>query len=69
MNTQVSDAGLAHLHALTELQVLDLMNTQVSDAGLVHLHALTGLQSLDLNETQVKDTSVLDHLLGLDIEL
>jgi len=58
-----------HLQGLTSLQSLDLSGTQVSDAGLVHLQGLISLQSLDLRNTKVSDTSVLDHLLGLDIEL
>jgi len=68
-DTQVSDAGLVHLQGLTALQSLNLSSSQVSDAGLVHLQGLTALQSLDLSSSQVSDISVLDHLLGLDIEL
>lgn len=33
-NTQVTDAGFAHLQGMTSLQWLDLDNTSVSDAGL-----------------------------------
>ncbi len=53
--TQVTDAGLVHLKALTEIEVLDLTGTQVTDAGLVHLKALKNLQGLDLSGTQVTD--------------
>jgi Leucine-rich repeat (LRR) protein len=69
MNTQVSDAGLAHLAGLGSLQELYLSSTQVSDAGLAHLAGLGSLQTLDLRQTQVRDASVLDQLLGLDVEL
>jgi hypothetical protein len=52
-NTQVTDAGLAHLEGVTELQLLYLGNTQITDAGLVHLEGLTELRSLGLTYTQV----------------
>jgi len=68
-STQVSNAGLVHLQGLNTLKSLDLSDTQVSDAGLVHLQGLNTLQSLYLSDTQVSDTNVLDHLLGLDIDL
>jgi hypothetical protein len=32
--TQVTDAGLPHLKALTKLSALDLDNTHVTDAGV-----------------------------------
>jgi Leucine-rich repeat (LRR) protein len=62
--TEVSDADLAHLQALTALQSLDLSNTEMSDAGLAHLQTLTALQSLDLSFTQVSDAG-LAHLESL----
>lgn len=67
--TKISDDGLVYLQGLTNLQSLDLSHTHVSDAGLIYLQSLTNLQSLNLRDTQVKNTSVLNHLLGLDIEL
>ena len=42
-NTNVTDAGLAHLRGFTQLQELQLDNTQVSDAGLVNLQGLANL--------------------------
>jgi hypothetical protein len=66
-NTQVSDAGLAHLASLANLQALYLSGTKVSDAGLAHLAGLGNLQVLYLMYTRVKDTSVLNHLLELEI--
>ena len=57
-NTQVTDAGLAHLKGLTALQGLDLENTQVTDAGLAHLKGLTRLRFLMLNNTHVKDAGL-----------
>ena len=54
----MTDAGLAHLKGLTNLQELDLNSTDVSDAGLVHLEALTGLKQLGLVGTKVTITGV-----------
>ena len=51
--TKVTDAGLADLRGLSNLQSLDLKETRVTDAGLVHLKGLSNLQSLDLNGTKV----------------
>ena len=56
--TQLTDAGLAHLKGLTNLQTLDLKGTQVSDAGLTHLKLLTNLQTLWLLGTQVSVAGV-----------
>ena len=52
-NTQVTDAGLVHLKALTSLTTLDLSHTQVTDAGLKHLEGLTTLQSVSFEGTQI----------------
>jgi hypothetical protein len=59
-NTQVTDAGLAYLQGLTQLQELGLWSTQVSDAGLVHLWGLTKLNSLYLGDTAVSDAGVAE---------
>jgi hypothetical protein len=60
----VSDAGLAHLQGLTQLQAIDLHNSQVSDAGVAHLRGMSQLRALGLWETQVSDAG-LAHLRGL----
>jgi Leucine-rich repeat (LRR) protein len=62
--TQVTDAGLANLEGLTELQSLDLRDTEVTDAGLEHLKGLTKLWSLDLRNTRVTGEG-LEDLKGL----
>jgi hypothetical protein len=36
-DTRVTDAGLAHLHSLVDLQFLDLRGTTVTDAGVAEL--------------------------------
>jgi hypothetical protein len=56
--TQVSDAGLAHLHGLTNLGSLSLGGTQVSDAGLPHLTGLVRLSVLWLGDTRVTDAGI-----------
>lgn len=57
-NSQVTDAGLAHLQCLMELQQLNLNDTQVTDAGLDRVHGLADLQWLDLGVTQVTEAGV-----------
>lgn len=43
-NTDVADAGLAHLERLSKLQMLILSGTQVTDAGVAQLkQGLPGL--------------------------
>jgi len=64
IDTQVGDAGLAHLQGLTTLEWLTLSDTQVSDAGLAHLEGLTALHWLDLTGTQVSDAGLV-HLQKL----
>ena len=58
MNTQVTDAGLAHLKGMTKLQTLDLADAQVTDAGLKHLHGLAQLKVLYLGGTNVTEAGV-----------
>lgn len=60
-DTDVTDAGLAHLAGLRRLAVLDLHGTRVTDAGLAHLEKATGLWRLDLGGTAVTDAG-LSHL-------
>jgi hypothetical protein len=60
----VSDAGLAQLRTLTNLQRLDLDYLNVTDRGLEHLNPLTSLERLDLEHTQVSNDG-LKHLNGL----
>ena len=63
-NWHVTDAGLARLEALTELQTLNLVVTSVTDAGLVHVKALTNLKRLILGNTHVTDAGLV-HVKGL----
>jgi len=57
-SSQITDAGLAHLRGLTQVQILNLDGTQITDAGLVHLQGLTQLQLLILDNTLVTDAGV-----------
>jgi Leucine-rich repeat (LRR) protein len=51
--TQITDAGLAHLAGLTNLETLSLFGTHITDAGLAHLEKLTNLKELNLSDTRV----------------
>jgi hypothetical protein len=55
---QVTDAGLAHLSNLSELDFLDLRRNNITDAGLVHLEGLTKLKNLYLIGTNVTPAGV-----------
>jgi hypothetical protein len=52
-NPKISDAGLAHLRALTSLETLHLDGSRVTDAGLDFLKAMNRLQELDIDGTPV----------------
>jgi Leucine-rich repeat (LRR) protein len=52
-NTQISDAGLAHLKELKSLERLSLSGCNISDEGLKNLLVLTNLQEVDLRQTKV----------------
>ena len=56
--TKVSDAGLAKLAAMKNLQELHLENTGIGDAGLDHLKGLASLEYLNLYNTKVTDAGL-----------
>lgn len=62
----LTDRGLAHLKALTNLPSLELEDfSKITDAGLVHLEALINLRSLELSHCpNITDASLgqPDHL-------
>jgi hypothetical protein len=63
--SNISDAGLANLQGLTQLQKLSLYdNNGISDAGLANLKNAKGLQELDLGITPIGDAG-LEHLADL----
>ncbi len=60
----VTDADLACLTGLSQLQRLDLSGTAVTDAGLQSLGAIVQLRQLVLANTKISDAG-LGHLRGL----
>jgi len=63
-HTNIGDADLANLAAMTDLQRLNLWSTKVTDAGLKQLAGLKNLQHLSLQNTKVTDAG-LKQLAGL----
>ena len=61
--TKITDAGMADLKGLTNLQKLNLDGTSVTDAGIVHLVGLTKLTHLSL-PYEITDAGLV-HLKGL----
>ena len=60
----VTDADLAPLAGMTDLEVLDLSYTKVTDAGLKHVAKLTKLKQLSVYGTKVSDAGLV-HLKGV----
>ncbi len=58
MCPKVTDAGVAHLKGLPQLQFLALAGTKVTDAGMADLAGLTQLQFLALGMTKVTDAGM-----------
>ena len=61
---RITDAGLASIQGLTQLQQLTLMEPNVTDAGLVFLNGLTQLQRLALRTPKITDAGLV-NLKGL----
>jgi Leucine-rich repeat (LRR) protein len=61
---KITDAGLAELAAIPNLQVLDLSDNGITDAGVKHLARLGRLKKLYLSNTGVEDAG-LKYLGGL----
>jgi formylglycine-generating enzyme required for sulfatase activity len=59
-----TDADLAHLKGLTELQLFGLWDANITDAGLAHLKGMTGLEDLNVSGTKITNAG-LAHLKGL----
>ncbi len=62
--TQVTDAGLAQLTAMKNLNRLHLENTKITDAGLDKIKGLANLEYLNLYGTAVTDAGII-KLAGL----
>jgi hypothetical protein len=54
--TEVSDADLAPLRGLADLEELDLGRTRITEAGLEHLKKLTTLKELRLGSSKYTDS-------------
>lgn len=63
-DTSVSDAGLAAVAGLTELEAI-LLPEEITDAGLAHLAGLTRLRELNLSQRPITDAGLM-HLAKLD---
>ena len=59
-----TDAGVAQLAGLANLEALDLSASQTTDAGLAQLANLTKMRELNLAETKITDAG-LAHLEGM----
>jgi hypothetical protein len=68
----ITDAGVACLAPLNNLERLDLSTTQVTDAGLAHLSRMSEMRLLSLANTRVTDEGLrhianMKHLYWLDL--
>jgi hypothetical protein len=55
LNRNFSDAGLAHLQNLKELQTLTFYGAPITDRGIAYLRESATLQDLQLGESRVTD--------------
>jgi hypothetical protein len=64
-----TDAALAPVLRLTQLQRLSVTGSSITDAGLARLRGMTSLSRLDVDYTQVTDTGLvhLKNLTGLSV--
>jgi internalin A len=63
-NQQITDAGIAHLKSLPNLEELVLVGCSVTDDGLRYLSGLRSVKRLNLRVTYVTDEG-LKHLKEL----
>ncbi|HEX5446236.1 MAG TPA: HEAT repeat domain-containing protein, partial [Pirellulales bacterium] len=61
---EITDADLAHLSGLVNLELLNLNQTAIGDAGLAHLAGLVRLKSLQLWCTKVTSAGLV-HLVNM----
>lgn len=58
--SKVTDAGLAHLKGIDNIEHINLSNTAITDAGLAHFKGMTKLRLLIVNGTKVTDSGIAD---------
>ncbi|MBX9878033.1 MAG: hypothetical protein K2Y22_06195 [Candidatus Obscuribacterales bacterium] len=64
--TDITDAGLAHLSGLRNLEMLDLgQMSNITNDGMRHLSGLTQLRSLNIDYSTTVGDAGLAHLQGL----
>jgi len=66
--TKITDAGLDHLKALTNLEGLDLTATRVTDAGMVQLAKFANLRRLFLRGTHVTAVGIAEIRQALPMD-
>jgi len=69
---RISDAGLAHLTTLKQLEELSIHDTRITDAGLEHVRGLVKLRTLKLSRARITGAglarlSSLRQLQKLDV--
>ena len=67
LNDAATDAGLAYLKGMTELEDLGLSTGKITDAGLAYLKNLPSLRHLQLNRTGITDVGLV-HLKGTALQ-
>lgn len=67
MCQKITDDGLRHLGAMSQLRSLQIDGTSITDQGLVNLQGLLGLQALGIGHTKITEAGLqhLDPLLNL----
>jgi hypothetical protein len=56
--TKVTDAGVRHVRAMTNLEDLGLSSTSIGDAAMAHVATLPKLAALSVSDTNVTDLGV-----------
>jgi hypothetical protein len=64
-DSNITDAGLAHLEPLGNLKMLSLRGGNVTSAGLARLRGMTRMRALDLSATRVDTLGPLCHMKTL----
>ena len=63
----VTDAGLAHLSGLVNLETLSICSARITSAGLASLHGLSKLQTLNVRRSGVTDLAPIPAPDPIDV--